>query len=252
MQPMPERNLLITGAGRGIGAATAIAAARQGFRVCVNYASNESAAQEVVETIKRDGGTAVSLRADVADETQVARLFDDMGRLLGPVTHLVNNAGVPGRIGRVDALETDVLRRTFDVNVFAAFYCSRAFVRRVSTKHGGHGGAIVNVSSMASRTGSPGELVHYAAAKAALETLTYGLAAEVATEGIRVNAVACGLIETGIHAEAGDASRLQRYATRMPMQRAGRPEEVAQAIVWLLSDQASYTTGATLPVSGGR
>jgi NAD(P)-dependent dehydrogenase (short-subunit alcohol dehydrogenase family) len=249
---MPERNLLITGAGRGIGAATAIAAARQGFRVCVNYASNESAAQEVVETIKRDGGTAVSLRADVADETQVARLFDDMGRLLGPVTHLVNNAGVPGRIGRVDALETDVLRRTFDVNVFAAFYCSRAFVRRVSTRHGGPGGAIVNVSSMASRTGSPGELVHYAAAKAAVETLTYGLAAEVATEGIRVNAVACGLIETGIHAEAGDASRLQRYASRMPMQRAGRPEEVAQAIVWLLSDQASYTTGATLPVSGGR
>jgi len=249
---MPERNLLITGAGRGIGAATAIAAARQGFRVCVNYASNESAAQEVVETIKRGGGTAVSLRADVSDETQVARLFDDMGRLLGPVTHLVNNAGVPGRIGRVDALETDVLRRTFDVNVFAAFYCSRAFVRRVSTRHGGPGGAIVNVSSMASRTGSPGELVHYAAAKAALETLTYGLAAEVATEGIRVNAVACGLIETGIHAEAGDASRLQRYATRMPMQRAGRPEEVAQAIVWLLSDQASYTTGATLPVSGGR
>jgi NAD(P)-dependent dehydrogenase (short-subunit alcohol dehydrogenase family) len=249
---MPERNLLITGAGRGIGAATAIAAARQGFRVCVNYASNESAAQEVVETIKRDGGIAVSLRADVSDETQVARLFDDMGRLLGPVTHLVNNAGVPGRIGRVDALETDVLRRTFEVNVFAAFYCSRAFVRRVSTKHGGHGGAIVNVSSMASRTGSPGELVHYAAAKAAVETLTYGLAAEVATEGIRVNAVACGLIETGIHAEAGDASRLQRYASRMPMQRAGRPEEVAQAIVWLLSDQASYTTGATLPVSGGR
>jgi len=252
MQPMPERNLLVTGAGRGIGAATAIAAARQGFRVCVNYASNESAAQEVVETIKRDGGTAVSLRADVSDETQVARLFDDMGMLLGTVTHLVNNAGVPGRIGRVDALETDVLRRTFDVNVFAAFYCSRAFVRRTSTKHGGHGGAIVNVSSMASRTGSPGELVHYAAAKAAVETLTYGLAAEVATEGIRVNAVACGLIETGIHAEAGDASRLQRYATRMPMQRAGRPEEVAQAIVWLLSDQASYTTGATLPVSGGR
>jgi NAD(P)-dependent dehydrogenase (short-subunit alcohol dehydrogenase family) len=249
---MPERNLLITGAGRGIGAATAIAAARQGFRVCVNYASNESAAQEVVETIKRDGGTAVSLRADVSDETQVARLFDDMGMLLGTVTHLVNNAGVPGRIGRVDALETDVLRRTFEVNVFAGFYCSRAFVRRVSTKHGGHGGAIVNVSSMASRTGSPGELVHYAAAKAAVETLTYGLAAEVATEGIRVNAVACGLIETGIHAEAGDASRLQRYATRMPMQRAGRPEEVAQAILWLLSDQASYTTGATLPVSGGR
>jgi NAD(P)-dependent dehydrogenase (short-subunit alcohol dehydrogenase family) len=249
---MPERTLLVTGAGRGIGAATAVAAARAGWRVGVNYVSNEAAAKEVVARIESDGGRATALKADVSDEAQVERLFDEANRLLGPVTDLVNNAGVPGRIGRVEALDAGVLRRTFEVNVYAAFYCARAFVRRVSTRHGGPGGAIVNVSSMASRTGSPGELVHYAAATAALETFTYGLAAEVATEGIRVNAVACGLIETGIHAEAGDAARLQRYATRMPMQRPGQPQEVAEAIVWLLSDRASYTTGATLPVSGGR
>jgi NAD(P)-dependent dehydrogenase (short-subunit alcohol dehydrogenase family) len=249
---MPERTLLVTGAGRGIGAATAVAAARAGWQVGVNYVSNEAAAKEVVARIEHEGGRATALKADVSDEAQVERLFDEANRLLGPVTDLVNNAGVPGRIGRVEALDAGVLRRTFEVNVYAAFYCARAFVRRVSTRHGGPGGAIVNVSSMASRTGSPGELVHYAAAKAALETFTYGLAAEVATEGIRVNAVACGLIETGIHAEAGDAARLQRYATRMPMQRPGQPQEVAEAIVWLLSDRASYTTGATLPVSGGR
>jgi NAD(P)-dependent dehydrogenase (short-subunit alcohol dehydrogenase family) len=249
---MPDRTLLVTGAGRGIGAATAIAAARAGWQVAVNYVADAASAQAVVDAITAAGGRAAALRADVADEAAVARLFDAAAEALGPVTHLVNNAGVPGRIGRVEALDAAVLKRTFEVNVYAAFYCAREFVRRVSTRNGGPGGAIVNVSSMASRTGSPGELVHYAAAKAAVETFTYGLAAEVATEGIRVNAVACGLIETGIHAEAGDAARLQRYATRMPMQRAGQPQEVAEAIVWLLSDRASYTTGATLPVSGGR
>jgi NAD(P)-dependent dehydrogenase (short-subunit alcohol dehydrogenase family) len=249
---MSENTLLITGASRGIGAATALAAARAGWRVGVNYVANDAAAAEVVALIQREGGRAVSLKADVSDEAQVEGLFEDASRLLGPVTHLVNNAGVPGRIGRVEALESRVLKRTFEVNVYAAIFCARAFVRRVSTRHGGRGGAIVNVSSMASRTGSPGELVHYAAAKAALETFSYGLAAEVATEGIRVNTVACGLIETGIHEEAGDAARLQRYATRMPMQRAGKPQEVAEAIVWLLSDRASYTTGATLSVAGGR
>jgi NAD(P)-dependent dehydrogenase (short-subunit alcohol dehydrogenase family) len=249
---MPDRTLLVTGAGRGIGAATAIAAARAGWHVGVNYVADAASAQAVVDAITAAGGRAAALRADVADERAVTRLFDAAAEALGPVTHLVNNAGVPGRIGRVEALDAAMLKRTFEVNVYAAFYCAREFVRRVSTRNGGPGGAIVNVSSMASRTGSPGELVHYAAAKAAVETFTYGLAAEVATEGIRVNAVACGLIETGIHAEAGDAARLQRYATRMPMQRAGQPQEVAEAIVWLLSDRASYTTGATLPVSGGR
>lgn len=249
---MNQKNLLITGASRGIGAATAIAAAEIGYRVCVNYASNQAAADEVVRKIKEAGGYAMSLRADVSKRDDVARLFDAAERELGPLTHLVNNAGVPGRIGRVEALDPEVLRKTFDVNVFASFFCAQEFVRRASQKHGGRGGSIVNVSSMASRTGSPGELVHYAAAKAALETFSYGLASEVATEGIRVNTVSCGLIETDIHAEAGDAERLQRYATRMPMQRAGKPREVAQAIVWLLSDAASYITGATLPVAGGR
>lgn len=247
-----DGTLIITGAGRGIGAATARLAARRGHRVCVNYVSQEAAAQAVVAAIRADGGQAVAVRADVSDPAQVETLFEQAAAAFGPVTHLVNNAGVPGRIGRVEALDPAVLRRTFEVNVYASFYCAQAFVRRASTKHGGRGGAIVNVSSMASRTGSPGELVHYAAAKAALEAFNYGFASEVAAEGIRVNAVACGLIQTDIHAEAGDASRLERYATRMPMQRAGQPLEVAQAIVWLLSGEASYITGAVLPVAGGR
>ena len=244
--------LLITGAGRGIGAAVARLAASRGHRVCVNYVANAAAARSVVDDIRTAGAQAIAVQADVSQPDQVERLFDTAAAELGPVTHLVNTAGVPGRIGRVEALEPAVLQRTFEVNVYAAIYCAKAFAARVSTRHGGPGGAIVNVSSMASRTGSPNELVHYAAAKAALETFNYGFASEVATDGIRVNAVACGLIETDIHAEAGDASRLQRYATRMPMQRAGRPMEVAQAIVWLLSDEASYITGAVLPVAGGR
>jgi NAD(P)-dependent dehydrogenase (short-subunit alcohol dehydrogenase family) len=249
---MPSSTLLTPAPAGARAPPAAVAAARAGWRVCVNYVSNEVAANAVVECIRDSGGEAISVRGDVSIEQDVERIFGEAAERLGPVTGLVNNAGIPGRIGRVEDLDTEVLKRTFDVNVFAAFYCARTFVRRVSTKHGGPGGAIVNVSSMASRTGSPNELVHYAAAKAALETFNYGLAAEVATEGIRVNAVSCGLIETGIHAEAGDASRLQRYATRMPMERAGRPEEVAEAIVWLLSDAASYVTGAVLPVAGGR
>lgn len=251
MKP-PVRNLIITGASRGIGAATAVLAAREGWQVCVNYVSNDAAANQVVERIRLDGGNAIAIKADVSRPGEVTRLFDDAQGQLGSVTHLVNNAGIPGRIGRVEALDPEVLRRTFEVNVFSSFFCAKEFVLRASTRNGGHGGAIVNVSSMASRTGSPGELVHYAAAKAALETFNYGFASEVAAEGIRVNAVACGLIETDIHAEAGDASRLQRYASRMPMQRAGQPAEVAEAIVWLLSEAASYVTGAVLPVAGGR
>ena len=249
---MSERVVVITGAGRGIGAATARLAGQAGYRVCVNYVTQAAPAQQVVEDIRRAGGQALALQADVSRAADVDRLFDQAQSGLGTVTHLVNNAGVPGRIGRVEDLDEAVLRRTLDVNVVAAFLCAQRFLRRVSTRHGGPGGAIVNVSSMASRTGSPGELVHYAAAKAALETFNYGLASEVATEGIRVNAVSCGLFATDIHAEAGDASRLQRYATRMPMQRAGQPEEAARAILWLLSEEASYVTGVTMPVAGGR
>lgn len=244
--------VLITGAGRGIGASTAALAASQGYSVAVNYLGNHQAASDVVSAIVAAGGKALAIQADVSRKEEVARLFDQASEQLGPVTHLVNNAGVPGKIGRVEDLDPAVLLKTFEVNMFAAVYCSQQFIKRCSTKYGAAGGAIVNVSSMASRTGSPNELVHYAAAKAALETFNYGLASEVATEGIRVNAVSCGLFETDIHAEAGDASRLQRYATRMPMQRAGRPEEAAQAIMWLLSPAASYITGATLPVAGGR
>ena len=246
------RTLLVTGSSRGIGAATARLAAARGWRVVVNYIANEAAATQVVDAIRRAGGEAVAMRADVARHEEVETLFAQVTARWGSVDALVNNAGVPGTIGKVEALAESVLRRTFDVNVFAAVFCAQQFVRQAARSHGGRGGTIVNVSSMASRTGSPNELVHYAAAKAALETFSYGLAAEVATDGIRVNCVSCGLIETDIHAEAGDASRLQRYATRMPMQRAGKPEEVAEAIVFLLSDAASYITGAALPVAGGR
>jgi NAD(P)-dependent dehydrogenase (short-subunit alcohol dehydrogenase family) len=244
--------VIITGSGRGIGAATAMLAAERGYAVCVNYRERRETADEVVAKIRKCGGQASAVAAENCVETDVTRLFDAAERELGPIRALVNNAGVPGRIGRVENLELSTLRRVLDVNVVGAVVCAREAVRRMSTKRGGYGGAIVNVSSMASRTGSPGELVHYAAAKAAVETFNYGLAAEVAAEGIRVNCVSAGLIATDIHAKAGDAERLQRYATRMPMARAGRPQEVAAAIVWLLSDEASYITGATLPVAGGR
>jgi NAD(P)-dependent dehydrogenase (short-subunit alcohol dehydrogenase family) len=244
--------IIITGSGRGIGAATARLAALRGLAVAVNYVSDRQSAAAVVDWIVSQGGRAAAFQADTSNEADVERLFNETSAKFGPVTALVNNAGVPGRIGRVENLELATLKRVFEVNVYGAFLCARAAIRRMSTKHGGAGGAIVNVSSMASKTGSPGELVHYAAAKGALETFSYGLASEVAQEGIRVNCVSCGLIETDIHAEAGDADRLRRYATRMPMARAGRPEEVAAAILWLLSPEASYTTGATLAVAGGR
>jgi NAD(P)-dependent dehydrogenase (short-subunit alcohol dehydrogenase family) len=244
--------LIITGSGRGIGAATAIRAAERGYAVCVNYRERREPAEAVVAAIKQSGGSAIAVAAENCVEADVERLFATAERELGPVRALVNNAGVPGRIGRVEDLQLETLRRVLDVNVIGTMLCARAAVRRLSTKRGGSGGGIVNVSSMASRTGSPGELVHYATAKAAVETFNYGLAAEVAAEGIRVNCVSAGLIETEIHAEAGDADRLRRYATRMPMARAGKPEEVAAAILWLLSDEASYVTGATLPVAGGR
>jgi len=249
---MAPPTIIITGSSRGIGAATARLAARRGWSVGVNYASNREAAEAVVADIRAEGGRAIAVQADNSRADEVKRLFDQVTGAFGPVGALVNNAGVPGQISRVEQLSEATLRRTLEVNVVGAFLCAQAFLARASTRHGGAGGAIVNVSSMASRSGSPGELVHYAAAKAALEAFNYGLAAEVAQEGIRVNAVSLGLFATEIHATAGDADRLQRYAARMPMGRPGQPIEAAQAIVWLLSDEASYITGATLPVAGGR
>lgn len=244
--------LLVTGASRGIGAATARLAAAEGYAVAVNYASNEKAAQEVVKAIEASGGTAVALQADVGDEAQVMRLFEQVDEQLGPLTALVNNAGVVDVASPVAEMTGARLKRMFDINVLGSIFCAREAVRRMSTQRGGHGGAIVNLSSAAARLGSPGQYVDYAAAKGAIDAFTMGLAKEVAAEGIRVNAVRPGLIDTDIHASGGEPDRVARLVHMVPMQRSGSAEEVAQAVVWLLSDGASYTTMSLLDVSGGR
>lgn len=244
--------LLVTGGSRGIGAATALLAARQGWAVAVNYAANSLAADEVVRAIRASGGTAITVQADVADEAQVLKMFEKVDAKLGRLTGLVNNAGVVDVTARVDQMSAARWKRMFDINVFGSFLCAREAVRRMSTRHGGEGGSIVNVSSAASRLGSPGQYVDYAAAKGAVDTFTIGLAKEVAAEGVRVNAVRPGLIETEIHASGGLPNRVNELKHQVPMQRGGTAEEVAQAIVWLLSDAASYTTMSLLDVSGGR
>jgi NAD(P)-dependent dehydrogenase (short-subunit alcohol dehydrogenase family) len=246
------RVMIVTGGGRGIGAATARLAAAQGYAVCVNYASNREAADEVVAGIAGSGGNAIAVQADVAVEAEVVRLFAETDRVLGRVTALVNNAGILQRQMRVEQMDAARIGRVFAVNVTGSFLCAREAVKRMSTRRGGAGGAIVNVSSRASRLGSPGEYVDYAASKAAVDTLTIGLAKEVAAEGIRVNAVAPGIIDTEIHASGGEPGRVDRVKGSIPMQRGGTAEEVAKAILWLLSDEASYTTGALIDVSGGR
>lgn len=243
---------LITGGSRGIGAATALQCARHGYRVVVNYQAQAAAADAVVEQIRSDGGQAISVRADVADEAQIVAMFQRVDREFGPVRALVNNAGVVDRAARVDAMDLQRLRRMFDINILGSFLSAREAIRRMSTRHGGHGGVIVNVSSVAARLGGPGQYVDYAASKGAIDTFTVGLAREVAAEGIRVNAVRPGIIDTDIHASGGQPDRARQLAPQVPMQRAGSANEVAKAIVWLLSDEASYATGTIIDVAGGR
>ena len=249
---MKNKIALITGASRGIGAATAVLAARQGWAVAVNYQGNQAAADAVVQQIRAGGGTALAVQADVADEAQVLAMFATVDAQLGRLTALVNNAGVVDVPARVDAMSTARLRRMFDINVIGSIVCAREALRRMSTRHGGQGGVIVNVSSAAARLGAAGQYVDYAAAKGAIDTFTVGLAREVAAEGIRVNAVRPGLIETDIHASGGLPDRVRDLAHQVPMQRGGTAEEVAAAIVWLMSDASPYTTMSLLEVSGGR
>jgi NAD(P)-dependent dehydrogenase (short-subunit alcohol dehydrogenase family) len=243
--------VLITGGGRGIGAATARLAAQRGYAVCVNYLRNSEAAGHLLREIEAAGGRATAVAGDVASETDVLRMFDEAAKL-GTLTALVNNAGILERQARLDEMQAKRFERVFATNITGAFLCAREAVRRMSTRHGGKGGAIVNVSSMASRLGSPGEYVDYAASKGAIDALTIGLAKEVAAEGIRVNAVRPGVIYTEIHASGGEPGRVDRVKSAVPMQRGGQPEEVAQAILWLLSGEASYSTGTFIDVSGGR
>jgi len=244
--------VLITGGSRGIGAASALLAARQGYAVAVNYQANSLAADDVVRQIRQEGGQAITVQADVAKEAQVLAMFEKIDAKFGRLSALVNNAGVVDQTTRVDAITYERLQRMFEINVFGSFLCAREAVKRMSTRYGGAGGSIVNVSSVAARLGGPGQYVDYAAAKGAIDTFTIGLAKEVAAEGIRVNAVRPGIIETEIHASGGLPDRARDLAPQVPMQRAGSALEVAQAIVWLLSEDSSYTTGAMLDVAGGR
>ena len=244
--------VLITGGSRGIGAATALLAAKHGYAVAVNYTANSLAADEVVRLIRADGGQAITVQGDVAREADVLAMFEKVDAKFGRLCALVNNAGVVDQTSRVDAMSMARLQRMFEVNVFGSFLCAREAVKRMSTRYGGAGGGIVNVSSAAAKLGAPGQYVDYAAAKGAIDTFTMGLAKEVALEGIRVNAVRPGIIETDIHASGGLPNRAREMAPLVPMQRAGTAHEVAEAIVWLLSSQSSYTTGTLLDVTGGR
>ncbi len=244
--------LVVTGAGRGIGAAIARLAGAQGYAVAVNYAGSEGPAAAVAREIEVAGGRALAIQGDVAREADILRLFERAEAALGPISGLANNAGITGGFARADAIEAEALARVLAVNVTGTILCSREAVRRLSTRHGGRGRAIVNISSLIARTGGAGEWVHYAASKGAVNSFTIGRAREVAAEGIRVNAVAPGLIDTDLHADNGAPDRLGRMAPTVPMQRAGTPDEVAAGVLWLLSPAASYTTGTILEIGGGR
>jgi len=243
---------LITGSGRGIGAATAKLAAKRGYAVCVNYLQNEARADAVVAEIRAGGGRAILVQADTAREDEVVKLFERVDLELGTITALVNNAGITGRAGRLESFDVNTIRRVLEVNVTGAILCAQQAVKRMSTKNGGAGGAIVNVSSLAATLGGANQWIPYAAAKGAINSFTLGLAKEVAAEGIRVNAISPGLIATEIHAEAGVGDRLQSVIPMVPMQRIGTAEECAEAILWLMSGEAAYMIGTTLTLSGVR
>ncbi len=249
---MNKKVIVITGGSRGIGAATAQIAAARGYAVCISYLHNKAAADDIVGAIGNASGDAIAVQADVAQEADVVRLFETVDRTFGAVTALVNNAGILERHMRVDEMDAGRLNRILAANVTGSFLCAREAVRRMSTRHGGAGGAIVNLSSVAARLGAPGEYVDYAASKGAIDALTTGLSKEVAAEGIRVNAVRPGVIYTDIHASGGEPGRVDRVKDAVPMKRGGDAIEVANAILWLLSDEASYTTGALIDVAGGR
>ena len=247
-----DQIVLITGGSRGIGAATARLAAQRGYAVCITYKNNRAAADAVVDEIERAGGKALALGGDVGEEADVLRIFEQLDAAFGRLTALVNNAGILERQMRVDEMPVDRLQRVLSANVVGSFLCAREAVRRMSTRHGGSGGAIVNLSSMAAKLGSPNEYIDYAASKGAIDTFTIGLSKEVAAEGIRVNAVRPGVIYTDIHASGGEPNRVERIKGSVPMLRGGYAEEVARAILFLLSDEASYSTGTFIDVSGGR
>ena len=247
-----EKVLIVTGGSRGIGAATTKLAALQGYAVCVNYLTNQQAAEAVVAEIQASGGIAIAMQADLSVESQIVALFERVDQELGPVTALVNNAGILEQQSSLLDMDEGRLQRFFAANVIGPMLCAREAVKRMSVKLGGKGGAIVNVSSVASRLGAPGEYIDYAASKGALDSFTLGLSKEVADQGIRVNSVRPGFIYTDIHASGGEPGRVDRIKDAIPMKRGGQPEEVAQAILWLLSEQASYATSTFIDLAGGR
>jgi NAD(P)-dependent dehydrogenase (short-subunit alcohol dehydrogenase family) len=250
--PTSEKVMIVTGGGRGIGAQTARLAAKEGYAVCINYLRDRASAEALKAEIEKGKGKAIAVRGDVSVEGDVMNMFQQTDRALGRVTVLVNNAGIVDRGMRVELMTAARLARMFAINITGSFLCAREAVKRMSKKHGGAGGAIVNVSSVASKLGGPGEYVDYAASKGAIDTFTIGLAKELGPDGIRVNAVRPGIIRTEIHNVSGDPARVERIGNTAPLGRPGEPEEIAQAILWLASEEASYTTGAILDVTGGR